>query len=146
MKRAKLAAGAVVLRGRDDGWQCLVLRAYRNWDFPKGLIEPGEEPLAAALREVTEETGLRGLALPWGEVWRETEPYAGGKVARYYVAESAEGAVVLPVSPELGRPEHHEFRWLYFDAAARLLPPRLLPVLRWAQTLVEARPPASSTT
>jgi bis(5'-nucleosidyl)-tetraphosphatase len=137
MKRAKLAAGAVVLRRVDERWNCLVLRVYRNWDFPKGLVEPGEEPLDAALREVTEETGLRGLSLPWGKAWRETEPYAGGKVARYYVAESASGKVVLPVNPELGRPEHHEFRWLPLDDAARLLPPRLQPVLRWAQTVAE---------
>ena len=137
MKRAKFAAGAVVLRRRDDRWRCLVLRAYRNWDFPKGLVEPGEEPLDAALREVTEETGLRGLALPWGEVWREAEPYAAGKVARFYVAESADGTVVLPINPQLGRPEHHEFRWLELDAAARLLPPRLQRILRWAQTVAE---------
>jgi bis(5'-nucleosidyl)-tetraphosphatase len=136
MKRAKFAAGAVVMRRVDGRWTCLVLRVYRNWDFPKGLVEPGEEPLDTALREVTEETGLRGLALPWGEVWRETEPYAGGKVARFYVAESASGAVVLPVNPELGRPEHHEFRWLDFDDAERLLPLRLQRVLRWAQMVV----------
>lgn len=116
----------------DGGWRCLVLRAYRNWDFPKGLVEPGEDPLAAALREVTEETGLRDLSLPWGAVWRETEPYAAGKVARYYVAESTAGTVVLPVNPELGQPEHHEFRWLELDAATRLLPPRLQRVLLWA--------------
>ena len=137
MKRAKLAAGVVVLRRADERWNCLVLRVYRNWDFPKGLVEPGEQPLDAALREVTEETGLRGLVLRWGESWRETEPYAGGKVARYYVAESASGKVVLPVNPELGRPEHHEFRWLPLDAVARLLPPRLQPVLRWVQTVAE---------
>jgi bis(5'-nucleosidyl)-tetraphosphatase len=135
-----------VVRGQDDHWRCLLLRVYRNWDFPKGLVEAGEDPLEAALREVREETGLGELDLRWGEVWRETEPYARGKVARYYVAESAHGTVVLPVNPELGRPEHHEFRWLELDAAARLLPPRLLPVLRWAQTLVEARPAAPSTT
>jgi bis(5'-nucleosidyl)-tetraphosphatase len=137
MKRAKYAAGTVVLRRVDGRWNCLVLRVYRNWDFPKGLVEPGEEPLDAALREVTEETGLRELSLPWGEVWRETEPYAGGKVARFYIAESTAGTVVLPVNPQLGRPEHHEFRWLDFEAAARLLPPRLQRVLRWAQTVAE---------
>jgi bis(5'-nucleosidyl)-tetraphosphatase len=134
LKPKKFSAGAVVLRRAGDRWQCLVLRAYRNWDFPKGLVEAGEEPLEAALREVREETGLENLALPWGEVWRETEPYAGSKVARYYLAESTGGAVRLPVNPALGRPEHHEFRWLELDAAARVLPPRLLPVLRWAKT------------
>ena len=139
MKPKKLSAGAVVLRRHaDHGWRCLVLRVYRNWDFPKGLVEPGEEPLAAALREVTEETGLRELSLPWGEVWHETEPYAGGKVARFYIAESKAGAVVLPVNLKLGRAEHHEFRWLELDAAARLLPPRLQKVLLWAaQTVAE---------
>ena len=70
--------------------------------------------------------------------FRETPPYARGKVARYYVAESVVGTVVLPVNPELGRPEHHEFRWLELDAAARLLPPRLQQVLLWAaQTVAE---------
>jgi bis(5'-nucleosidyl)-tetraphosphatase len=144
--RAKFSAGAVVLRRQDDGdWRCLLLRSYRNWDFPKGLVKPGEEPLDAALREVNEETGLCELQLPWGDDWRETEPYAGGKVARYYLTESVGGTVTLPVSPELGRPEHHEFRWLELDAAQRLLPSRLLPVLRWVQAAVAGpRPPPST--
>jgi predicted NUDIX family NTP pyrophosphohydrolase len=40
------------------------------WSLPKGEIEPGEEPLAAAQREVEEETGFRlgGPAIPLGEV------------------------------------------------------------------------------
>jgi len=42
----RLAAGMVIFRRFDGDWRCLMLRAYRNWDFPKGLIEPGEDALA----------------------------------------------------------------------------------------------------
>ena len=41
--------------------EVLLLRAYRNWDLPKGLVEPGEQPFAAACREVEEETGITDL-------------------------------------------------------------------------------------
>jgi 8-oxo-dGTP pyrophosphatase MutT (NUDIX family) len=133
----KRAAGVVLLRNYPDGWRVLILRAYRNWDFPKGLLEPGETPLAAAVRETREETGLSDCVFRWGERFIDTEPYAIGKVVRYFVAESPAGEVTLPVSPELGRPEHHEFRWTTPDEAATLLPPRLVPVLRWAHAQAE---------
>lgn len=132
----RFSAGVVVVRRGSAGWRCLVLRAYRNWDFPKGLCEPGETPLQTALREVAEEAGLTDLRLRFGDDFRKTEPYAGGKVARYYVAESAAADVRLTVNPELGRPEHHELRWASFDEARRLLPPRLQPILQWAQSIV----------
>lgn len=128
------SAGVVVVRRVTQGWRLLVLRAYRNWDFPKGLIEPGEAPFAAAVRETREETGIEDLAFRWGEDYRETVPYARNKVARYYVAETKAERLSLPVSPELGRPEHHEYRWVDFTAAQRLLPPRLQPVLAWVRT------------
>lgn len=137
---AKRSAGAAVLRRDGERWRVLVLRCYRNWDFPKGLVEPGEDPLAACRREVAEETGLVELAFPWGEIWRETAPYAGGKVARYYLALSASGEVSLPVSPELGRPEHHEWRWADFDEARALLSPRLAPILVWIEAQVRSAP------
>jgi bis(5'-nucleosidyl)-tetraphosphatase len=47
------------------------------------------------------------------------------------------GEVSLPVNPELGRPEHHEFRWVPHAEARRLLPERLQPVLAWVHELVE---------
>lgn len=130
------AAGAVVLRRTDRGVRLLVLRAYRNWDFPKGMVEPGESELDAARREVAEETGLADLDFPFGDVHCETLPYALGKVARYYLAETEQQAIELPVSPELGRPEHHEWRWVSFDEAEELLPPRLARVLDWARATV----------
>ncbi|GJG96775.1 NUDIX domain-containing protein [Cupriavidus pauculus] len=136
MTATKHAAGLVVVRRIAGEWHFLVLRAYRNWDFPKGLIEPGEDCFTAALREATEETGLSALQFPWGDAHRETVPYAKGKIARFYVALAPSGEVVLSVSPELGRPEHHEFRWLRFEAAHELLPPRLTPILAWANELI----------
>ena len=52
---ARLSAGVIVVRRAPQGWLFLLLRAYRNWDFPKGLVEPGESPLATARRELGEE-------------------------------------------------------------------------------------------
>ncbi len=139
MKGERRSAGIVVLRRHTDGWRVLLLRAFRNWGFPKGRIESGETPLAAALREVREETTLDDLVFAWGEAHCETEPYSGGKIARYYVAVSPAQPVSLPVNPALGFAEHHEFQWLAFDAARARLVPRLQRVLDWARALVEAR-------
>jgi 8-oxo-dGTP pyrophosphatase MutT (NUDIX family) len=136
VKPAPRAAGAVVFRRSERGIRVLILRAYNNWDFPKGLIEPGEDALAAAKREVEEETGLAGLEYPFGDEFKETLPYAGRKVARYYLAETDEAELQLPVSPELGRPEHHEYRWVSFEEAEDLLPPRLAAVLEWANKTI----------
>jgi len=130
------AAGCVVFRRTPRGPRYLVLRAFKNWDFPKGLVDTGEDQLACAKREVEEETGLANLDYPFGDEFRETVPYAGNKVARYYLAETEEVEIVLPVSPELGRPEHHEYRWVSADEAEDLLPPRLAVVLDWAQRTI----------
>jgi 8-oxo-dGTP pyrophosphatase MutT (NUDIX family) len=132
------SAGVVVARRDTSGWCLLVLRAYRNWDFPKGMVEPGEAPLDAAIRETAEEAGISDLAFRWGEGYCETTPYGRGKVARYYLAETAQQFITLPVSPELGRPEHDEWRWVSFDEAEPLLPLRLQPILAWARQQLEA--------
>ena len=130
-----MSAGVVVVRRFPNGWRCLALRAYRLWDFPKGLVEDDEALRAAAIREVWEETSLADLRFHWGDEFRETLPYAGQKVSRYYLAESPTGEVRLRTSDELGRPEHDEFRWVSFDDAEDILPPRLVVVLDWAREL-----------
>jgi 8-oxo-dGTP pyrophosphatase MutT (NUDIX family) len=128
-----VSAGIVPVRRTPEGWRMLILRAYKNWDFPKGRIDPGEAPFAAAKREAAEEADLTDLVFPFGEICEDTAPYSGGKVARYYLAETRKEKIVLPVSPELGVPEHHEGRWVSLDEAAKLLPPRLQGVLAWAR-------------
>lgn len=132
-----LSAGVVVIRGTQDQRRFLLLRAYRNWDFPKGVVEPGEEPLQAAIREVEEETTITDLIFHWGYDFRETPRYGRGKVARYYLAETKRVDIHLPVNPELGRAEHDEFRWVDHDEARQMLPPRLQPILAWAVELCE---------
>jgi len=136
--RHRLSAGVVVLRRSPTDWLFLLLRAYRNWDFPKGMVEPGEEPLAAARREVREETLIEDLQFNWGEIYLETGPYGNRKIARYYVAATLTEKITLPVNPELGRPEHEEWRWVDRDRALSLVATRLQPIVHWAAEAVGA--------
>lgn len=70
----------------DGSFRLLILRAFRNWDFPKGGADEDETPLAAATREMKEETGIQQFNFEWGEKSMNTEIYSGGKVATYYLA------------------------------------------------------------
>lgn len=137
-KAQRLSAGVVVVRRGGQGWLFLLLRAYRNWDFPKGMVEAGEDPLAAARREVREETLIEDLEFNWGESYQQTGPYGNRKFARYYVAATQTEKISLPVSPQLGRPEHDEWRWVDRDTALSLTSTRLQPIVRWAAEVVGA--------
>jgi 8-oxo-dGTP pyrophosphatase MutT (NUDIX family) len=56
------SAGGVLYQER-EGQMWVILIATRKgtvWGLPKGLIEKGEQRLEAAVREVREESGLRG--------------------------------------------------------------------------------------
>jgi 8-oxo-dGTP pyrophosphatase MutT (NUDIX family) len=133
-----LSCGVVLVRKDEGGWRTLILRAYRNWDFPKGLMEQGETPLEAAIREVAEETGIRQLSFDWGDKHIETGPYNRGKVARYYLAQTDEEKVVMGIVPALGRAEHHQSLWTDFDKAYDLTAPRVRAVVQWARQIVGA--------
>jgi len=135
------SAGIVVVRAEEDGWKFLFLRAYRNWDFPKGIVEPGEELLSAAKREVREETGITDLRFRWGTAFKETPPYSRGKkIARYYIAETLERDVRFSINPELGKAEHHEYRWVPYPEILQLAPERLLGVIEWANAIIHESP------
>ena len=146
-----LSAGVVVLHWCEDQYRYLLLRAYDYWDFPKGMVEPGESPLQCAIREVEEETTITQLDFRWGEVYRQTQPYNHGrKIARYYVAETQQQTVELPVNPELGRPEHSEYRWATRTQAWQLVTPRVRAIMKWSDKIIApaqspgAHPPGSA--
>lgn len=63
--------GAVVIAALDDQNELALVRQYRypvgevTLELPAGTLEPGEEPRAAAQRELAEETGLEAAS------WRD---------------------------------------------------------------------------
>ena len=54
----RLSCGVLILNAERELLLCHVT-GHAHWDLPKGGIQDGESPLAAALRETAEETGLR---------------------------------------------------------------------------------------
>jgi ADP-ribose pyrophosphatase YjhB (NUDIX family) len=55
------SAGGVVVN--PDGHILIVNQNYHSWSFPKGHIDPGEDELTAAIREIYEESGVKDLEL-----------------------------------------------------------------------------------
>ena len=136
------ATSAGILVYRRDGSQASFLLGHPGgplwarkelgaWMVPKGLIEPGEEPLAAAIREFEEETGLRPPP-----VTHALAPLrqAGGKTVLSWAAEGdldlaafAPGAFEMEWPPGSGKraafPELDKVA--YFEGSEALV--RILP-------------------
>ncbi|BCJ54641.1 NUDIX hydrolase [Actinoplanes sp. NBRC 14428] len=95
------AAGGVLWRPAGDGIEiCLVHRPYRaDWSLPKGKLDGSEHALAAAVREVLEETGVRAepqLRLP--EV-AYTLPDGVPKTVDFWLMRAGDGPAADPQDP-----------------------------------------------
>lgn len=120
MKRTE-SAGGVVLNKKD---QVLVVSQHgRSWSLPKGHIDPGEEALEAARREIHEETGIRKLELikPLGNYERpkigldRPEDRSEMKKIHLFLFRTDE-ETLKPLDPD-----HPEARWVEKEKVAALL-------------------------
>ena len=64
MAEKQFAAGGVVVRKTEGGIEALLIKdGYGHWTWPKGHMEEGEKPWETALREISEETGLKDVEI-----------------------------------------------------------------------------------
>ncbi len=139
------SAGILLFRQRDE-LEVLLIKPggpfWRNrnagaWMIPKGMIEPGEAPAEAALREFEEETGTRLTALPFPLA---TVRQAGGKMVEAFAVEGdLDPAQITSVEfelewpPKSGRrktfPEVEQARWMNLAEAREYMLPSQLPLL-----------------
>ncbi len=92
------AAGGVVFRERDGRQEILLMFRRGHWDLPKGKAEAGEDVAACAVREVEEETGLRGVRIvgPLGTTGHTyTDAWGHWHKTTHWFRMEAEGAQTL---------------------------------------------------
>lgn len=127
--------GGPFWRGRDDG----------AWMIPKGQLEPGEEPLAAAIREFEEELGAppRGRPRPLCEVRQ-----SGGKWVEAFAlegdfepAELNSNEFMIEYPPKSGSfrafPEVDEARWFTVEEARRKMLKSQIPMIDALESMLD---------
>ena len=141
-----LSAGILLFRQRAGETEVLLVKPggpfWRKkhagaWMIPKGMVEPGETPEEAALREFEEEVGVKLAAVPF-PLRRVRQ--AGGKTVEAFAVEgdldctsitSVHFEIEWP--PRSGErqtfPEVEEARWMTLKLARTLMLPSQLPLL-----------------
>jgi 8-oxo-dGTP pyrophosphatase MutT (NUDIX family) len=123
--RREFSAGGVVVRRIRGAWHLAAIRPGGKtdvWALPKGLVGKGESPADTALREVEEETGVRGrLVEKLGDVryvytWKGERVF---KVVSFFLVRYSSGRLG-DITDEF-RHEVAETRWLKLEDAPRLL-------------------------
>jgi 8-oxo-dGTP pyrophosphatase MutT (NUDIX family) len=129
--RREFSAGGVLVRRLRGEYVVAAIRPAGRppglWALPKGNIGPGEDPAAAAVREVAEETGAQGkLVRKLGDVryvytqsWGEGAGERIFKIVSFYLLRYT-GGRLGNVPPDLAH-EIAEARWLPLGEAPKLL-------------------------
>jgi predicted NUDIX family NTP pyrophosphohydrolase len=146
MAKAPESAGLLIYRRRGGALEVFLVHPggpyWKNrdegvWSIPKGLVDPGEERLAAAVREVREETGYeaRGPFIPLGSV-----KLPSGKRIHAWACEGdldpaqvRSNLVEVEFPPRSGRritvPEVDRGQWFTLDVARQKIHPAQVPLL-----------------
>jgi len=139
----EVSAGGVVVRRGADGWEVCLIRVGGAWSLPKGNVDPGETPEAAALREVAEETGLPPEALaargqlPASEyAYRRRDGRLVFKRVDHFLIEVTADAPLRPQAEEVD-----EAAWVpLVEAPAKVAYRDLRSALAAAAQVLETRP------
>ena len=114
--------GAVAILVLDQQQRVLLVRQYRHatagvlLEVPAGKLEPGEEPLRCAQRELAEETGCRGGS--WRELtWFYSSPGFCDEKIHLFAAEGVIAGQPAPVDED----EVLEPLWITLSEAQRLV-------------------------
>ncbi len=82
-----------------------------EWDFPGGVVEPGEDPKKAVVRETYEETALELSEVSILDLhFLPSEQFDGNVLILLFKTEVANGAVELSY-------EHDQYEWIDYNAA-----------------------------
>ncbi|MFG2025566.1 NUDIX domain-containing protein [Streptomyces sp. NPDC048825] len=103
-----------------------------GWEFPGGVVERGEAPARAGMREVAEETGIQLDDVPSLLVvdWEPPAPPGYGGLRLLFDGGRLDGAEARRML--LPGPELRDWRFVSEEEAATLLPPVRYERLRWA--------------
>ena len=108
---------------------------------PKGIVEPGEEPIDAAVREVREETTLDDF--PSTGDWCTWTPGPTTRARSRGITSRAarSGRCGSRSIRKSGMPEHQEAAGSPMTQALHMVSSRLQPVVRWAYSVINHGPP-----
>ena len=158
----EISAGGVLVRAAGSGWEVAVIEPTREGGtssssarktgkhgrvlaLPKGIVDPGEKAAETAVREVFEETGIRGAILAkltdikyvyvrsWGDKQRVF------KIVSFYLLKYESGEID-DVTPEM-RIEVKQALWIPLEGAETKLSYRgERDVIRLAQKHLQSHP------